>query len=234
MSGPAAILRELHRLRRHVKDLSEQIERLPRQLKLQQIKAKTQEDLLKQAQETIKKLKVAAHEKEVAMKAKQADIAKREKQRNEAVANKKEYDALTAEIDAAKAACQQLEDEVFANFEETDKKSAQLPELEKALKQAQYEVANFDKVSQERAGVLRGQLEQSSALLKEVEPTLPAEVLQVYLRQVQSRGEDALAAAQNKTCQACYTSLTSQMHNEMLQGMLVLCKSCGRILYLTE
>ena len=53
-------------------------------------------------QDGIKKLKVAIHEKEVALKAKHQEIAKREKQQNENVANKKEYDALGHEIAAAR------------------------------------------------------------------------------------------------------------------------------------
>ena len=77
---PAAILREVHRLRRHAKDLQTEIERLPRQLNAQKGKVVRQEDVLKQAQEGIKKLKVSIHEKEVSLKSKHQEIAKREKQ----------------------------------------------------------------------------------------------------------------------------------------------------------
>src|SRR5437899_3098908 len=44
MSGPADILREIHRLKRHVKDLQSELERLPRLLKGQLAKVSRQED----------------------------------------------------------------------------------------------------------------------------------------------------------------------------------------------
>jgi predicted nucleic acid-binding Zn-ribbon protein len=51
---------------------------------------------------------------------------------------------------------------------------------------------------------------------------------------VGSLGADALAAVQNRTCSSCYTEITAQQYNELLQQQVVLCKACGRILYLPE
>lgn len=235
MPGTAAILRDLHRLRRNLKDLQDTIERLPRQLKAQQMKAARAEEVLKQAQDEIKKLKVSAHEKESSLKGKQQDIAKREKQRNEAVNNKKEYDALSTEIAAARAASQQLEDDILASLMETDVKTALLPDLEKALKQAKHEVTNFDQVCKERAGVLKTQLQEVQGQVKDVEKTLPAEMRPLYDRIVASKGEDAFAlVAPDRICQACYTAVTAQMVNELMQGFFVPCRNCGRMLYVAE
>ena len=43
MVSSASILREIHRLRRHAKNLQDEIERLPRLLRAQQVKAARQE-----------------------------------------------------------------------------------------------------------------------------------------------------------------------------------------------
>src|SRR5919202_130820 len=99
MAGPAAILRELHRLRRHARDLQAEIDRGPRALKAQQDKVARQEEALREAQEVIKRLKVETHDKELTLRGKQQQIAKHERQLNEAT-SKKEYDALQAEINA--------------------------------------------------------------------------------------------------------------------------------------
>src|SRR5262245_26021624 len=107
MPGPASLMREIHRLRRFARDLQEQIDRLPRQQKAHQAKIARQEELLKQEQEAVKRLKVAGHEKEVSLKTTHGQIARYEQQRNEATA-KKEYDALQAEIAGARAKAQQL------------------------------------------------------------------------------------------------------------------------------
>src|SRR5436309_11100523 len=71
MAGPATILREIHRLRRHAKDLQAELERGPRLLKGQQAKVARQEEAAREAHDTLKRLKVTSHEKEVLLKTKQ-------------------------------------------------------------------------------------------------------------------------------------------------------------------
>ena len=56
-----------------------------------------------------------------------------------------------------------------------------------------------------------------------------------YRRIVGRYGADALAACENASCLGCYTSLTPQMINDLINGEgLSFCLSCGRLLYLTE
>src|SRR5205807_1925742 len=98
MPGPAAILREIHRLRRHAEDLQKRIEQGPRLLRAQQANVSKQEEALRLAQDEIKKLKVTMHDKEVSLKTKNQNIVKHEKQLNQAT-SKKEYDALKSEIE---------------------------------------------------------------------------------------------------------------------------------------
>jgi len=233
MSTTAAIVRELHRLRRHAKDLKDEIDRMPRQLKAYNAKVVRQEEAIKQANEDLKKLKVTATEKEKSLKAKHADIAKYEKQRNEATV-KKEYDALGAEITAAKTACGKLEEEILIALTEVDEQVAKLPELDKLLMQAQHEVANFDSIVKERQADMANQHKQVLAQLKEVEMTIPPDIRVQYDRLVGARGEDAMSCVMERNCLACYTSITAQELNELLQGRFVSCKSCGRYLYLPE
>jgi len=75
MPGPAAILKELHRLHRHAEDLRTQINRGPQTVKAHHDKTAKQEELLQQAQESIKKLKINLHEKEVSLKSQHQVIA---------------------------------------------------------------------------------------------------------------------------------------------------------------
>lgn len=238
MSAPtkptaAAILRELHRLRRHCKNLTDEIERLPKMFKTQQHKLALQEKAQKQAQDQITKLKLAAKEKEGKLKANHEQIAKWEKQRNE-VTNKKEYDALQVEIAHAKEGCEKIENEILATMEETDKLNARLPEIAAAVKQAKLDVDQFDKTVQDRQAVLNEELQKVLPELKIVETTLPDDVKALYERLVSAMGEDAMSAVHDRNCTACYTGITAQMYNNLLQGFFVPCKSCGRFLYLPE
>jgi predicted nucleic acid-binding Zn-ribbon protein len=233
MAGPATIFRELHRLRRHAKDLQAEIDRGPRLLKGQQMKVAQRQEELQQAHEAIKRLKVTTLEKEGAFKATLQQIAKYEKQLNTA-ATKKEMDALQVEIAAGRKAQQRLEDEILEAMGDTEEKTAQLPEQEKGLQRAKDELAQFERDFQSRQASLAEQLAQAQKSLAEVENTLEADVRSKYQREVAARGEDALGLVQERTCTACYTAITAQNYNDLVQGMFILCKSCGRILYLPE
>ena len=56
----------------------------------------------------------------------------------------------------------------------------------------------------------------------------------MYDRLVAVKGDRAMSLVQDRTCTACYTEITAQNQNDLLQERLVLCKNCGRILYLAE
>lgn len=233
MAGPADILRELHRLRRHSRNLQDELERLPRQIKVLETKAARQEEALRKCQESAKLLKVKIHDKETTLKANHLQIGKLEKQRNEAT-GKKEYDGLNLELSTTRLANQKLENEIVDVMEKVEEEAARAVELEKQLKQVKTDVAQFGKTSQERRATLTAELEKTKSLTDEVEAKLTDDVRSQYNRLVSQRAEDALAVVQDRTCGACYTGITAQSYNELLQGFLVFCKSCGRVLYLPE
>ena len=233
MSGPAILFREIHRLRRFAHELQEQIDRQPRQQKAQQAKVARQEEAYRQAQDAIKHLKVDVHSKEGTLKSTHTQIAKYQKQLNEAGA-KKEYDALQHELNDAKATCQQLEEEILNGIAESEEKSAQLPELEQAVRQAKEEYAKFESGMTERLTNYRTQLAEANKQLQEQEAALPVSLRAQYERIVASKGPDALSSVQGQSCTACYTEITAQQYNELQQELFVPCRACGRILYLPE
>jgi len=67
-----------------------------------------------------------------------------------------------------------------------------------------------------------------------VEATLPDDVRPLYERLLAAKGEDALAGVEERNCMACYTAITAQNYHDLKHNQFVLCKSCGRILYLAE
>jgi predicted nucleic acid-binding Zn-ribbon protein len=226
------LLRQLHRLHSLVRDLREQVDRMPQQIKAQKAKLARQEEEQRKAQDALKKLKVHAHEKEVTLKSRQQQIAKYERQINEVTA-KKEYDALQHEIAAARQECVQLEDEILAGMLEADERAATLPALEQAIKQARDEYTRFEQGTSDRRGELTGRLEEAQKELKEAEANLPAAVRPQYDRLVQAMGADALAPVRDRACRACATAITAQNYNDLVADRF-LCCTCARILYLPE
>ena len=64
---------------------------------------------------------------------------------------------------------------------------------------------------------------------------IPIDFRDRYRRIVGRYGADALAACEGGACQGCFTSITSQMINDLINDTtLSFCLSCGRLLYLTE
>ena len=109
-----------------------------------------------------------------------------------------------------------------------------MPEQEKLLKAAKVEAAAIEKNSTDRKAELEKQLTETNALLKAAESQLSAEHLPKYLRIVQSFKHEALSPLEGKTCSSCATEITSQMMNEVRSYLFVACKSCNRLLYLSE
>jgi uncharacterized protein len=233
MASTAELMREIHRLRRFARDLKEQIDRAPLQAKAQKARVARHEDAARDNQDAIKKLKVTIHDKEVTLKTTHAQIAKHQKQLNEATSNK-EYDALKIEIAADKAKGQELEEEILTAIGESDERSAKVAELDKAVRTVKEEFARFETESGARMATLKQQLDETQVKLKEVEANVPESVRSSFDRMVRGKGVEAFAAVENRGCSSCRTDITAQQYNELLTGAFVVCKSCGRILYLPE
>jgi uncharacterized protein len=238
MAGPtttASTLREVHRLRRHAKELNEEIERGPRILKARQGKITAEEAALKAGHDELKHLKVSAHEKETQLKGLQQNIAKHEKQKNEAT-SKKEYDALGVEIASEKKKCQDIEDEILDALTKIDEQTAKIPALEASVQKAREEFAAFEKELQGKAEGLKQELARAKEQIQAVEATLPSEatIRGLYNRLIASMKDDAFAGVEGRTCTACYTDITAQNLHDLKQGGFLLCKSCGRALYMLD
>lgn len=231
MSVPGLTLREIHRLKVHIKDLETRLEQGPRAHKAHQTRVALAEDNLKKAQDVIKHIKVHIHEKETSVKAQQQSIAKLEKTE---ISNKKEYDALRAEIALANQHIRTLEDEILELMAEMEDKTKQVAELDKAVHKAKADAAVFATDHESKLAQFAADRISTLAQLVEVEKTLPEDIFVSYERQVAARGEDALSAIEGRICIACYTEITAQMLNELSRGAFVSCKNCGRMLYTVQ
>ena len=231
MAGIGDTFREIHRLRRHARDVQQEIDRGPYTLKARRAVAARAEEAYKAAQDELKKVKVGTHEKESALKSTHTQIAKYEKQLDD-VTDKKQYDALKTEIANARQKAQTLEDEILEGMTDAEDRAAKLPSQEAAAKKAKEDLAAFEKEHAERAARLAGQLKETLAQLKTVEARIPEQYVPQYQRMVNAYGADALAGVQNHSCTHCHTNITVQQMHEVETGEFVTCRSCGRGLYI--
>lgn len=234
MSTPVPpLLRELHRLRKHLRELQSEIDLGPRVMKAQQAKLDAEEAAHKEAYEILKQLKLKQKEDEVSLKATEQQLSKFEAQIHSA-GSAKEFDAKQHEIAYARKQKGELEDAILATMNEIEERTANTPNVEKRWADARREFEQYKIDAKERLERLRADQSASEAELAATEAKLPADVRGRYDRLVKSYGPDALAAVGGRSCQQCRRSITEQQRNDLVRGDFVCCSQCGRGLYLAE
>jgi predicted nucleic acid-binding Zn-ribbon protein len=226
-------LRECHRLRAHIRDLQAEIDRGPRVLREAQDELEAARAEHAAHHEAIKRLKLKQRDDEGTLKQTETRLAKLEDQLA-GIGVPKEYAAKQSEIEQAKAKKGELEDSILATIMELEEKTAAIPAVEQKWSDAQAEFAQFQKEAAERLERMLADQEAGRAELAKVEATLPPEVKETYDTLVKAKGPDALAAAKNRVCQACRTSMTETQFLELRMGTPRTCTTCGRLLYPAE
>ncbi|MCZ2344067.1 MAG: hypothetical protein LC104_20080 [Bacteroidales bacterium] len=226
-------LKELHRLRRHLRNLQEEIDRGPRVLKIRQQNLNTEEQAHRTAHETLKKLKLQQKADEGSLKETEQRLAKLQADIHSA-ASKKEFDAKTHEIAFTTTRKSELEDSILMAITEIEERTAQLPAVDQKWADVQAEFAAYQKEAQQRLERLLTEQKAMQAELATVEQKLPPDVKPQYDRLIKSHNADALAGVSGRNCEQCRTTITEQTRTKLLSGLFVCCPNCGRGLYLAE
>ena len=223
-------LREIHHLHRRISHLREQLERGPRNVAARRKLSAERTQALEKARADLKSLKVSIHQKETDRKGLDTRINQLQLQINTAKSNK-EYAALMSEKETAVKARAAVEDEALEFMLRDDEKTKEIQIIESELRRIEHELADIERTVNQQSASLTSELAEVESRLEEMEGTLPPDMADAYQRVISRRGPDGLAQVASGTCTGCYTAITPQMLNQLLVSELILCKSCGRILY---
>ena len=228
-----AVLKTLHRLRKHLKALQDEIDRGPRVLAARQQNMTAAEKTHAAAHDALKKLKLQQKDDEGSLKQAEQRLAKLSADIHSA-GSKKEFDAKTHEIEFTTTKKGELEDAILAAMTEIEERTADLPTVDTTWADARAEFAEYQTEAQARLERLLADQAATQAELAETEAKLPADVKPKYDRLVKTHGPDAMAGVNGRTCQHCRTTVTEQVKNNLTGGAFVCCPNCGRGLYLVE
>jgi predicted nucleic acid-binding Zn-ribbon protein len=229
----AVLLRELHRIHKQLADLRDRAERGPRQLKARETNlAKLNEELAK-LQAEAKAAKVRSDQKQLLLKSGEDKIGNLEAKLNASQSNR-EYQALKDQIAADKMANSVLQDEILEAMEKIDEFKKSVDEAQRKIVLAKEELAKAQQTVRDQNELLVADIKRLEAELLVTEQGLPDDFREVYTRMVRSRGADSMAEVESDTCMGCLVKLTPNMASELHGGRAIICKSCGRLIYLPE
>lgn len=226
-------LRTLHRIHRQLEDLRGRIAAGPRLVAAATKQLETAEAGRIAAQGQIKQAKLAADQKQLQLRSAEAKILDLKGKLNTCKTNR-EYQLLTDQIAADTMATNVLEDEILESLERVDSVQAALPIAEQAVVAAKKVLDETKaRVAAEAAG-LEVEVARVQAELVSTEEELTGDARSLYDRSVKHKGADAMAPLEGESCGGCFQQITGKMASDLLLGHVVMCRSCGRLLYSPE
>ena len=226
------LFRELHRLRKHIREAQSEIERGPRVQKAHQTKLAAQEKALADFKEELKKRKAAILTGEAQIKSLNQALSKHEKQLNDLTALR-DIEAKQHDITNTKVLMAQQEDEVLATMADVEERTAKLPEIEAAVAKAKSDYATFEKDAVERIARLKEAVAAATKALAVEEAKIPPGIRGQYDRLVKAHGADALAPTEGTSCSHCRVGITAQHFADLQKSQeFFCCRNCGRALYI--
>ena len=232
MSSICAGMKQLHDLRLKLREISDQLERGPRQIAARKQTIDKKKEELEALRSKVKQLKMSADQKNLQLKTSEARIYDLNGKLNIA-ANNREYEALRSQIAADTMSKSVLEDEILEALEKVDAAQIEVKKQELEIVAAEAELQKLSADVQSKTAGLNEQAAALQSQVSEAEQILPPDLIPQYRRLVQAYGADALAPVINKSCSECYVSVTAQVYVELRAGKVRFC-TCGRLMYVPE
>jgi len=226
-------MRTLHRILRQQADIRDRKAAGPRQVAAHTAQVSAAEAARAAVQDDAKRAKITADQKQLQLKTAEAKLRDLEGKLNACKTNR-EYQLLGEQIAADKMAMKVLEDEILEALERVDAVRGTLPAAEAAVQAAGKAIADTKARVAAAAEELAGEESRLLGELEAQERELPTDVRDVYDRVVRHKREDGLAPLEAESCGGCFRQITGNMYTELLMGRMVICRTCGRLLYLPE
>jgi predicted nucleic acid-binding Zn-ribbon protein len=234
MPAMAQNLSDLHLLHQRARALRDRLASGPKTLAARQLALANREAELETARKALQDAKVQLKKHEHTVQGIDTKIDDLKVKLN-LVKKNDEYKALQNQIAHDNSTKSKIEEEMLVALETIETRTSEVGKLEADVKRVAGEIAALQQQIDEQTSAHTAQLQELETAIIEAETAIPEEHRDRYRRIVARYGADALAACEDMSCHGCYTSLTRQMVNDLINGSgLSFCLSCGRLLYMTE
>jgi hypothetical protein len=148
------------------------------------------------------------------------------------VRNEKELQALRREIEVAKEANQQREEEILRVFELLDGLNANASEAVRLQLELEVLAATQLEQRRERIRQLGGEIDAARGGREQMTQSLDGSVLRKYEQIFARRGGTAVVEVRNGICLGCHMNVPPQFYNELQRATDIRsCPNCHRILF---
>ena len=234
MPATAENLRDLHQLHQRARALQDRLSSGPKTLSARQAALAARQGELETARKLLQDAKISLKKHEHSLQAIETKIDDLKVKLNQVKKNE-EYKALQNQIAHDNSTKSKLEEQVLQALDIIEVKAADLATLDAEVTRSTAELLAYRKQIEEQSVAHKTQLQELEKAITGAEVAIPEDFRDRYRRIVSRYGANALAICEDGACHGCFTAVTAQMLNDLINGAgLSFCLSCGRLLYLPE
>lgn len=152
------------------------------------------------------------------------------------VKTNKEYKAILAEMDLAKAEISTIEDRILEIMTDVDYVKGEMLSADQALRDQEAKVAEGKRELDAELGNVQRDLKDREQQKEALIPGVAEELYGLYerIRKAKTNGPGAVPI-RNDSCSGCFMQIPPQVINELIaDDRVITCQSCSRILYWPE